>query len=141
MSDTKTDDLTAPQLSVRQAFEAFMLTREAPSSAAKKLTTYEGGEYAHPHTARHWFTWQKATEFSAAIIQSQAAEIERMRPDAERYQCIRRVTGAGRDIGGRVSFVLPVIDCVKGANLLRGSVAQHFDEAVDAIRTTTQPKG
>lgn len=46
---------------LRDEFEAFMLTRESPSGAKKKLSQREGNEYLHPHVARHWFTWQHAS--------------------------------------------------------------------------------
>lgn len=44
----------------REKFEAFMLTREAPSSMRHKLAMRDGVEYVHPQVARHWYTWRQA---------------------------------------------------------------------------------
>ena len=52
---------------MRRDFEAYMLTREAPSSAKKKLAMREGVDYLHEHVARHWFTWQKATKAALPV--------------------------------------------------------------------------
>ena len=61
--------MTKPDaLDERELFEAFMLTREAPSSAKHKLAPRDGDEYLHPHVARHWYTWQQACQSCRASI-------------------------------------------------------------------------
>jgi hypothetical protein len=87
----------------------------------------------------------------AAALEQQAAEIERLRDalgytqgqtnqavtenealrkGAERYEWIRAGTSAGRDSQGFQQFNLPFL--VPQDNLMRGSVAQHLDKAIDA---------
>ncbi len=51
--------------------------------------------------------------------------------DAARYDWIRAHTRAGRTDGGFV-FVLPDIEPL--GNVMPGSVAQHLDAAIDAVR-------
>jgi hypothetical protein len=59
--------------------------------------------------------------------------MERADQDAKRYQWLRHKTGAGQStIGSPGAFRLPDIPPAKGANLMRGSVAWHLDDAIDA---------
>lgn len=53
--------------------------------------------------------------------------------DAERYRFIRANTFAELGGFGRQEFIIPEINRLPSANLMRGSVAQHFDDAVDAM--------
>lgn len=80
-----------------------------------------------------------------------AAEVERLvnelahlhcingilRADAERYQWLRsRVWANDPNV-----FSLPVLVSTDGANIMRGSVAQHFDDAIDHKRKAANACG
>lgn len=69
----------------------------------------------------------------AALLRSQAAEIEALRADAERYRWLRAKTTGYEESRGRQSFDLP--DPHPLGNIMRGSVAQHLDAAIDAAIT------
>lgn len=53
--------------------------------------------------------------------------------DAERYRHIRHHVVGARSSQGKQRFVLPEVETVAGTNIMRGSVGQHFDKAVDAF--------
>lgn len=59
------------------------------------------------------------------------AELEGIRRDAERYRWLRHRTGAVRAPNGIQEFKFPALWDTE-ANLLKGSVAQHLDAAIDA---------
>jgi hypothetical protein len=59
-------------------------------------------------------------------------EIERLQADAARYQHIRTKTRGVYGVTTDQEFVLPHIQRVAGQDLMRGSVAQHLDAAIDA---------
>lgn len=59
-----------------------------------------------------------------------ADEIAALRKDAERYRWLRAQVRGARDERGRQEFDMP--DPHPLGDIMRGSVAQHFDAAVDA---------
>jgi hypothetical protein len=75
------------------------------------------------------------TEYLDLLAQLSALQSDSK--DAERYRTVRRFVGAKRcrfmDSEPH-QFHLESLPAVKGANLFKGSVAQHFDEAIDAAR-------
>jgi hypothetical protein len=50
--------------------------------------------------------------------------------DAERYRWLRTHTHGERDAAGRAEFCMP--NPMPRSNIMRGSVAQHLDAAIDA---------
>jgi len=55
-------------------------------------------------------------------------KIEQLEKDAARYRWLRsRVWANDPNI-----FSLPTLVSVEGANIMRGSVAQHLDDAIDS---------
>ena len=59
-----------------------------------------------------------------------SAELAALRKDAERYRWLRANTHGEQDGRGRQEFCMP--DPCPRANIMRGSVAQHLDAAIDA---------
>ena len=63
------------------------------------------------------------------------AEVEAPRKDAERWRILRRETGACRTTAYAYLFNLPRwIGASTNVNLLKGSVAEHLDNAADLAR-------
>jgi hypothetical protein len=60
-----------------------------------------------------------------------------LRVDAGRYRFIRLRTGASYGARSGQEFTIPRIDRLIGQDLMRGSVAQHFDAAIDAAMKET----
>lgn len=60
------------------------------------------------------------------------AEVEALREDAERYRWLRLHTIGKADPRGRQEFELP--DPHPRGDIMRGSVAQHLDAAIDSAR-------
>lgn len=58
--------------------------------------------------------------------------------DARRYRCVRSLVGGMLSGGWRQVFHLEHLKPVEGANLMKGSVAQHFNEAVDSALAAQQ---
>ncbi len=59
--------------------------------------------------------------------------IAKMQRDAARYQWLRTHTGACYPtIGAPAEFRTAKVRIPKGVNVMKGSVAQHFDAAIDA---------
>ena len=56
--------------------------------------------------------------------------------DAKRYRQVLLIVGAGTDHYGSRCFTLNNLKAVVGANILKGSVSQHFDDALDAAMGT-----
>lgn len=74
---------------------------------------------------------------ATAQIAALRAELEKAREDARRYNWIRHRVGGSRDSRGIEEFDLPLVrPCV--ASIMQGSVAQHFDCAIDAALSTDQ---
>lgn len=59
-------------------------------------------------------------------------EFEKLLRDANRYRKLRRIVG-GKSLGTRNGFHLDMLYPIDGANIMKGSVTQHFDEAVDNL--------
>lgn len=71
-------------------------------------------------------------ESQAKRIAELEAEVAALRLDAGRYRWIRNGTSGERFVSGIQAFVFPAIKPV--GNIMRGSVAQHLDEAIDAAK-------
>ena len=68
-------------------------------------------------------------------------ELERLRADAARYRWLRHRTAGLRDNEGRQYFSFPSMFGLRPVgDLMRGSVGQHLDAAIDAAMADTQPK-
>lgn len=65
---------------------------------------------------------------------------EQDRIDAQRWRTATQFVGAMTAGGWRQIFHLQSLKPIDGANLFRGSVAQHFTEAVDAARAAQEGK-
>ena len=82
--------------------------------------------------------WQVARKLEAAALlardyamaQSPSAEreLDALRKDAERYRWLRERTG-----GEWERFALPTVPLLPKVNIMCGSVAQHLDDAIDAV--------
>jgi hypothetical protein len=66
-----------------------------------------------------------------------AATVAQLREDAERYRWLRAWTTGQSDARGRQAFALP--DPHPLGNIMRGSVSQHLDAAIDAARAVPAP--
>ena len=64
------------------------------------------------------------------VMAGMQVELEALRKDAERYRWLRANTHGEKDRRGRQEFCMP--DPCPRANIMRGSVAQHLDAAIDA---------
>jgi len=74
---------------------------------------------------------ERATQRNSDLL----AEVEGMREDAERWRILRMQTGAHRTLYKMCMFRLPQwIDGATSVDLLKGSVAEHLDNAADAAR-------
>lgn len=64
----------------------------------------------------------------------QAAEKERdaLKADASRYRWLQSKTRGIYGVTSDQEFVLPHVQRVAGQDLMRGSIAQHLDRAIDA---------
>ena len=60
----------------------------------------------------------------------------REQQDAMRYRWMRRTVCGVREPNGEARFSIAAPKPLRFANIMRGSVAQHFDEAVDAELAT-----
>jgi hypothetical protein len=66
-------------------------------------------------------------------LAAKEAEVQRLREDAERYRWLRTWTSAGYSMpGSPAEFRLPHLKAP--ANVMRGSVVQHLDAAIDRAR-------
>lgn len=62
------------------------------------------------------------------------AERDTLKPDAERYQKLRARTKAQRGSSfDQMWFILPDVKRMPDQNIMKGSVAQHLDTAIDAM--------
>jgi len=77
---------------------------------------------------------------ACANLAAARREVEALRADAERYRWLRAGVRGERDTSGVAYFqtrmVAPVLD-----NIMRGSVAQHYDAAIDTARASTDEGG
>ena len=83
---------------------------------------------------------EQVLRFEAAdALEQQAAEIAALRADAERWsRWVRMRVSAGPSMPGSPNtFRLPLPACPP--NVMRGSVAQHLDAAIDAALRQEQP--
>lgn len=64
------------------------------------------------------------------LIDNTIETFDEIQQDAVRYQWIRQHTSGKQDQRGRQEFVLP--DPYPLTNIMRGSVAEHLDAAIDA---------
>lgn len=64
------------------------------------------------------------------VLALKVDELDTLRKDAERYRWLRANTHGEQDARGRQEFCMP--DPHPQANIMRGSVAQHLDAAIDA---------
>ena len=63
------------------------------------------------------------------------SEIEALRKDADRWRILRKQTGAHKTLAYAFMFHLPQwIAASTNVNLLKGSVAEHLDNAADLAR-------
>ena len=74
-------------------------------------------------------TDQRAALFTLVV------ERAKLDANADRYHWMRSNTAAGRNSTGRQVFYLPM-PSPAGHDLMRGSVAQHLDDCIDATMKT-----
>ena len=76
-------------------------------------------------------TWNKAKAMLAEQQPEQPADLVR---DAERYRWLRNWTRRAYGIDSNPAFILPHVPIPTGPdqNIMRGSLAQHLDNAIDA---------
>lgn len=76
-------------------------------------------------------TWNKVKAMLAAQQPAQPADLVR---DAERYRWLRNWTRRAYGIDSNPAFILPHVPIPTGPdqNIMRGSLAQHLDNAIDA---------
>lgn len=67
--------------------------------------------------------------YRIADLERQLAEAKR---DAGRYRKVRSIVSASINSVQGTHFALFRLDQIDGANIFQGSVAQHFDDAIDA---------
>ena len=78
------------------------------------------------------FCQQKILKALTAERDDLRKEVEASRADAGRYRWIRTHTMGERDDLRVPQFYLPSVETLPGVNIMRGSVAEHLDAAVDA---------
>ena len=88
-------------------------------------------------------------KFAQGVIEGQVKEIDRLHAviakgnimsdecekDAQRYRMLRSRVSGKYCADGRMRFELPLPKPLK--NVMQGSVAQHFDDAIDAMKETS----
>jgi len=75
------------------------------------------------------FAADKLMDFANALLSHQSGEDKR---DAERWrEALRHIGGTHTDTGAQ-RFTLRYLSPVEGANIMQGSVAGHFTDAIDA---------
>ena len=110
----------------RAAFEAWVTEGDDdPFMKQRAIARGNTGQYLLMQTAVAWNVWQARAALSP--ISSDAGKDDALELDAKRYNYLRmKVCGIGSK---GFDFVnLPPMP----ANWARGSIAQHFDEAIDA---------
>jgi hypothetical protein len=73
------------------------------------------------------------------LLERAAAKIEANQKDVARYQWLRAWTRGMRTFGVP-EFILPRIEVLEGRDIMRGSVSQHLDAAIDAALSTQGEK-
>ena len=77
-----------------------------------------------------------------AILFHVSSSWEEMERDAARWNEAVRQVGGARNVGAHDMFVFRYLKPLDGADLMRGSVAEHFTRAIDALLAAAEaPKG
>lgn len=74
-----------------------------------------------------------------AEIEALKLYVAKLEPDAMRYRWLQHKTRGVYGVTSDQEFVLPHVHRVAGQDLMRGSVAQHLDKAIDAAMKESAP--
>ena len=98
------------------------------SASALRECTAALAALSETWTDENGTTWRPPTAWAYA----QCCRVrDALQADAARYQHIRRLTRGAYGVNAEQTFLLPHVEPASGANIMRGSVAQHLDAAID----------
>lgn len=115
----------------REAFEAYMMTRQDHKTAAKGLFKCFDGTYLHHSTQRHWFTWQARAAIASSTQPTDEDDFTQALQERDRYHLMADELSAriaaitGEDIGEHSSANCPWTSALNAAD--------------NFIATSTQP--
>lgn len=115
--------------------------REALADRPDNLSTNSVSDCLEALRARRDWLYNLSALCTPDRISRLLAELEARGKDAERYDYIRALTRGARDLSGKEMFVLPSIQPAQGSNIMRGSVAQHLDSAIDTALSKGAQEG
>lgn len=75
---------------------------------------------------------EELVDAAMSALEAQSAELARLRVLAGRYEFLRRHTRGAYGIDTKQCFILPHVAPVPCTNIMKGSVGQHLDAAIDA---------
>jgi len=114
-----------------------------------RQSPYNPADRAYPEVgcrdcfaSAHGKDWDETGRTAIAAWNRRAsAQDAREAADAARWQHFVSHISGGRDPHGRECFVIEIPDPRPGVSIMRGSVAEHFTDAIDAALRAAAPSG